>query len=75
MMLLGIPFYTISCNQNRKAAKVSEVVLIKVYDDPETRAFIDFWKEFSLKYKLSDTVFMKKNRWTVYGYGIKKSRP
>lgn len=60
VLITGLGFFIISCNQNRKPAKVSEVTLIKVADDPHTRAFISFWKEFSIKYRLSDTASMKK---------------
>lgn len=59
IILLFLILHALCCTPKQKETKVSEIVLTET-EDPETRAFINFWEEFSLKFNSLDTESVKK---------------
>lgn len=53
-------FYFVSCSERPGEKKYKEIV-INLNDNPEMKAFVDFWKIFSFKFYSLDTAIVKKN--------------
>jgi hypothetical protein len=46
-----------ACSNKSKKIKIQEVTLVEL---PEYRALVDFWKDFSIKFDLLDTAYVRK---------------
>lgn len=59
IILLILTVHLLCCTPKEKKAKITEVVLTET-EDLKTRAFINFWKDFSLKFNSLDSESIKK---------------
>jgi hypothetical protein len=57
IILLFLTLHALCCSPKQKEVEVTDITLT---EDPETRAFINFWKEFSLKFNSLDIESVKK---------------